>query len=87
MEEIVGKNAGLEQAIRALANLEVDPTVTITTLKFVLLNEFCQNVCNFKVGIFRVRHQSIKVEVLEVNGGETCTWARKHAVEKKLDKF
>ncbi len=24
---------------------------------------------------------------LEVNGAETCAWARKHAVEKKLDKF
>ncbi len=80
-EEIVGENAGLEQAITALANLELDPTVTIVTLKFV------QNVCNFNADIFMVRHQSIKVEILEVNGAKTCAWARKHAVEKKLDKF
>ncbi len=44
-EAIVGKNAGLGQAITALANLEVDPTATITTLNFLFLNELSQNVC------------------------------------------
>jgi hypothetical protein len=34
-----------------------------------------------------VMHQSIKVEILEVDGAEMCTWARKHAVEKQLDNF
>ncbi len=46
-EEIVGKNAGLGQAITALANLEVHPTVTIGTLKVVLLNEFRLDASNF----------------------------------------
>ncbi len=87
MEEIIGKNASLGKAITALANFEVNPTVTLVTLKFVLLNEFCWNVCNFDADIFRVRHWSIEVEVLEVNGAEMCAWARKHAVEKQLDKF
>jgi hypothetical protein len=87
LEEIVGKNAGLGQAITAWASLEVDPTITIATLKFVLLNEFRQNVSNFNVDIFRVRHQSIEVEIFEVNGAEMCTWSRKHAVEKKLHKI
>jgi hypothetical protein len=86
-EIIVGKNAGLGQAITALANLELDPTITITTLKFVLLNEFRQNVCNFNADIFKVRHQCIEIEILEVDGAETCAWARKQDVEKKLDKF
>jgi hypothetical protein len=36
---------------------------------------------------FGVWHWSVKVEVLEVNGAEPCTWARKHAVEKKLNMF
>jgi hypothetical protein len=75
LEEIVGKNAGLGQAVTALANLEVDPTVTIATLKVVILDEFCQNDSNFNAGIFRVRHQSIKVEILEVDGAEACAWA------------
>jgi hypothetical protein len=86
-EEIVGKNAGLGKAITALANLKVDPPVMIATLKIVLFNEFHQNVSNFNAGIFGVWHWSIKVEVLEVDGTEPCTWARKNAVEKNLDKF
>jgi hypothetical protein len=48
---------------------------------------FCRNVSNFNANIFGAWHQSIKIEVLEVNGAEMCAWARKHAVEKKLDKF
>jgi hypothetical protein len=34
-----------------------------------------------------VRHWGIKVEVLEVNGAESCTCAREHAVEKQFDEF
>jgi hypothetical protein len=63
-EEIIGKNAGLGQAITALANLKVDSPIKIATLKVVLLNEFRRNVSNINVNIFRVRHQSIKVEDL-----------------------
>ncbi len=55
LEEIIGKNAGLGKAIIALANFEVIPTVTLTTLEFLLLNEFCRNVCNFNADIFRIR--------------------------------
>jgi hypothetical protein len=40
-EEIVGKNASLGKAITAMANFEVNPTVTITTFNFVFLNGFC----------------------------------------------
>jgi hypothetical protein len=47
LEEIVGKNAGLGQAITALANLEVDQTAMIATLKFVFLNEFHQKCLQF----------------------------------------
>jgi hypothetical protein len=86
-DKIVGKVAGLGKAITALANFEVNPTVTLATFKFVFLNEFCRNVCNYNANIFRVRHWGIKVEVLEVDGAEMCTWAREHAVEKQLDKF
>jgi hypothetical protein len=70
LEEIVGKNASLGQALTALANLEVDPPVMIATLKVVLLNEFRRNVSNFNADIFGVRHKSNKVEVFEVNGAE-----------------
>jgi hypothetical protein len=86
-EKIVGKNASLGKAITALANFEVNPTTTLATFKFVFLNEFHQNVCNFNVDIFRVRHWGIKVEVLEVDGAETCAWTREHTAEKQLDEF
>ncbi len=39
-EEIVGQNAGLGKAIAALANFEVNPTLTVSTHKLVLFNEF-----------------------------------------------
>ncbi len=87
LEEIVGEDANLGKAITALANFEVNLTVTFATFKFVFLNGFCQNVCNFNADIFRVRHWGIKVDVFEVDGAETYTWAREHAVEKQLDKF
>ena len=59
LEEIVGKNAGLGKAITALANLEVDPSVMIATLKVVLLNESHQNVSNFNADICKVRYRHI----------------------------
>jgi hypothetical protein len=86
-EEIIGKNASLGKAITALGNLKVDPPITITTLQVVLFNEFRQNVSNYNADVFGVWHWSMEVEVLEVNGDKTCTWARKYAVEKKLNKF
>jgi hypothetical protein len=39
-EEIVSQNAGLRQAIAASANFEVDPPITVSTSKFIFLNEF-----------------------------------------------
>jgi hypothetical protein len=66
LEENVGKNASLGKAISVLANFEVNPTSTLATFKFVLLNEFCQNVCNFNADTLRVRHRNIEVEVLEL---------------------
>jgi hypothetical protein len=89
LEEFVGKDASLGKVITALANLEVDSLITITTFKVVLLNEFRQDVSNFNADVFGVWHWSIEVEVevLEVDGGETCTWSRKHAVEKKHNKL
>ncbi len=56
MKEIIGENACLGEAITALANLNIDLTVTIVTLKFLFLNKFCRNVSNFYADIFRVRH-------------------------------
>ncbi len=44
-EEIIGQNARLGKAIAAAGNLEVDPTVAVSTRQMVLFNEFCWDVC------------------------------------------
>jgi hypothetical protein len=59
----------------------------LTTFTFVFLNEFCWNVCEFNVDIFRVGHWGIKVEVFGVNGTEVYACAREHALKKQLDEF
>jgi hypothetical protein len=86
-EEIVGQDAGLGKAISALANFEVDATVGVTTRKLVLLNEFHWDVGDLDADIFRVGHWHVKVEVLEANGAEACSFAREHTIEKQLEEF
>ncbi len=67
LEEIIGKNVGLGKAITALTNFKVDPTITIGTLKVVLLNEFCRNVCNFNADIFRVTSETQFLSIVNIN--------------------
>jgi hypothetical protein len=64
LEEIVGDNADLGKAITVLANLKVDPPVTISSLKVALLNEFRQNGSNFSADIFGVWYRHIEVKFL-----------------------
>ena len=86
-KEIVGQNASLGKAIAALANFEVDPTVTVSTRKLALLYEFRWDVCDLDVDTLRVGHWGIEVEVFEVDGAEACTFAREHTVEQQLEEF
>ncbi len=86
-EDIVGQDAGLGKAIAALANFEVDPTVTVTTRKLVLLKEFRWDVGDLDADIFRVGHWYVEVEVLEVNGAEGRSFAREHTIEQQLEEF
>jgi hypothetical protein len=70
-----------------LANFYVDPTVTVTTRKLVLLNEFRWDVRDLDADIFRVGHWRVEVEVLEVNGAEAHSFAREHTIEQQLEEF
>jgi hypothetical protein len=70
-----------------LADFEVNPPITIPTGKIVFLDKFLPYVRNFYLDVFWVRHGCIKVEVLEVNRAEACTFPRQVAVEQELDKF
>ena len=69
-KKIVGKDASLRETIAALANFEIHPAVTITSLEGLFLNELLRNVRHFDADIFWVRHGSVKVEVLEIDGAK-----------------
>ena len=86
-KEIVGQDACLGKTIATLADFEVDPHTTILTGEIVFFTEFLRNVRNFDRDVFWVGHGRAKVEVLEVNRAEACTFSRQDAVEKELDQF
>ena len=72
-EEVVSQDARLWQAITSTADLEVYPAVLVPSLEVVFFDEFVGDVRHFDPDIFRVLHQCVKVEVLEVDGSELCT--------------
>ena len=86
-EEIVGQNASLGKAIAASANFEVDPTVAVRPRKLVFFNKFGQDVRDFDANILRIGHWGIEVEVLEVDGAESRSFAREDTVEQQLEEF
>jgi hypothetical protein len=71
----------------ALANFKVDPTIAVSTCKFVFLYEFHRDVKDLDADIFRVGHWHVKVEIFEVNGAEVRSFAREHTVEHQLEEF
>ncbi len=75
------------QTITSLADFEVNPPITIPTGEIVFLNKLLRYVRNFCSDVFWVGHRCIKVEVLEVDRAEACTFPRQDAVEQELDKF
>jgi hypothetical protein len=77
----------LGQTITHLANFEVNPPIRIPTGEIVFLDKFLRYVHNFYLDVFWVGHRCIKVEVLEINRAEACTFPRLAAVEQELDKF
>jgi len=86
-EEIVGQNASLGKAIAASANFEVDPTIAVCPRKLVFFNKFGRDVCDFDTDILRIGHWGIEVEVLEVDGAESGSFAREDTVEQQLKEF
>ena len=73
--------------IAALSNFEVDPAVAVATGEVVFTDEFIRDVDELDANIFRIRHGSIKIEVLEVNGAEACALPGEDTVEEEFDKF
>ena len=79
-KKIVGKDVGLRKTITALANFEVNPTITITTQEVVFKDEFLWGIGNLDTDRFKIRHGCVQVEVLEIKCGEAGTISGKDTV-------
>ena len=75
------------KAITTLANFEVDPAIAVTTSEVVFLDEFIRDVGELDAHILRIRHRSVKVEVLEINGAKLSAFPGEDTVEEEFDKF
>jgi hypothetical protein len=77
----------LGQAIATLVDFKVNPSILVQTCELVFINELIRDVQDFEAKVFRLRHGSVKVEVLKINGAKVCTFSREYTVEEELKKF
>ncbi len=75
------------KTLTSLANFKVDPSVSISALKFVFPHEFSGDVGDLDANIFRLKHRRVQVEDLEVNGAEPSVFSGEDTVEEELDKL
>jgi hypothetical protein len=66
LEKVIGKDASLWKSVTALANFKVDPAVSVLAREVVFLDELVQDVRELDANIFRIRHRSVQIEVLEM---------------------
>ncbi len=81
MEKIIGKDASLEESIKALANFKVDPAILVLSQEVAFLDELIRDVRELDANIFRIRHRSVQIEVLEIDGVEPSSFLRENTVE------
>jgi hypothetical protein len=77
----------LGQAVATLADFKVNPPILIQTCEHVFVDELVGDIQDFDANVFLLRHGSVKVEVLKVNGVNACTFPREYTVEEELEKF
>jgi hypothetical protein len=80
LKKIVGKDAGLEKTVTALANFEVNLTSTVLTQDVVFQVKFVWDTGNIDMDIFRIGHGCVQVEVLEIDCAEVSTFSGKDTV-------
>jgi hypothetical protein len=81
LEKIIGKDASLEESIKALANFKVDPAILVLSQEVAFLDELIRDVRELDANIFRIRHRSVQIEVLEIDGVEPSSFLRENTVE------
>jgi hypothetical protein len=77
----------LGQAIATLADFEVNPSVMVQTCQLVFVDELIGDVQDFGANVLRLRHRSLKVEVLKNNGAKSGPFLREDTVEEELDEL
>jgi hypothetical protein len=80
-EKVIGKDASLGKSVTALANFKVDPAVLVSAQEVVFLDELVQDVRELDTNIFRIRHRSVQIEVLEIDGAEPSSFPGEDPVE------
>jgi hypothetical protein len=77
----------LGESVAALADFEVNLSITVHTCELVFIFEFLWNVQDFDANILRLGHGHVEVEVLKVNRAKACTFLQEYTVEEKLEEF
>ena len=63
-EEVVGQDARLWKAVASAGDFELDPAISVLSMRVVFVDEFGWYVGDFDAGVFRVLHWSVQVKVL-----------------------
>jgi hypothetical protein len=77
----------LGKSITALANVKVDPAVLVLAREIVFSDEPIQDVRELDANIFWIRHRSVQIVVLEIDGAEPSSFSEEDTVEEELDRF
>ncbi len=75
------------QTVATLADFKVNLSILVQTCELVFGNELVRDVQDFDANVFRLRHGSVKVEVLKLNGAKACTFLREYTDEEELEQF
>jgi hypothetical protein len=80
-EQVIGKDANLGKSVTALANFNVDPAISISAREIVFLDERIRDVRELDANIFWIRHRSVQIEILEIDGADPSSFPGKDDVE------
>ena len=80
-EKVIGKDASLGKSVTALANFKVDPAILVLAQEIVFLDELVWDVRKLDANIFWIRHRSVQIEVLEINGAEPSSFPGEDTIE------
>ncbi len=81
LEKVIGKDASLGKSVTALLNFKVDPAISVLAQEIVFLDELVWDVRKLDANIFWIRHRSVQIEVLEINGAEPSSFPGEDTIE------